>query len=124
MPARAYSTRAWSFCVREQDADGGLSSAAIMFLVPAHVGVELADVLVAELFEFQFYQHVALQDSVVEDQVDESVGIADQDALLPGLETEAVAEFEQEFLHLSRSWSSRCDSLITSWGLRPRNSKI
>ena len=31
-------------------------------------------------------------------QVDESVRIADQYALLPGLETEAVAEFEQEFL--------------------------
>ena len=43
---------------------------------------------------------MALQNAVVEDQIDEPVGVADQDTLLPGLETEAVTEFEQEFLQL------------------------
>src|SRR5262249_9180963 len=41
---------------------------------------------------------MALQDAMVEDQIDEAVRVADQDPLLPGLEAEAVTELEQEIL--------------------------
>ena len=45
-------------------------------------------------------QHMALQDTMVEDQVDETVRIADEDAFLARLEAETVAEFDQECLQL------------------------
>ena len=40
------------------------------------------------------------QATLVEHQIDETIHIADQDALLACLETEAVAKFEQEFLKM------------------------
>ena len=87
------------FLRAEQKADGRVVAVGHHVLaVPAHVGVELADVLVAELLDFQIDQHMALEDAVIEDEIDEAVGVADEDALLAGLETEAVAQFEQEIL--------------------------
>jgi hypothetical protein len=35
---------------------------------------------------------------VIEDQIDKEVVIADQDAFLPGLKTEAIAKLQQEVL--------------------------
>jgi len=67
-------------------------------LVPADVGVELAEVFVAEASNFQLDKHMALQDSMVEDSVDKAVGVADEDALLARLEAEAVSEFQQKRL--------------------------
>src|SRR6478736_5503727 len=69
-------------------------------LVPADVSVELAEVLVAEGGDLELKQDVALQDAVVEDEVDEAVRVADQDALLPSFEAEAVTKLEQELLQL------------------------
>jgi len=69
-----------------------------VFLVVADVAVELAEVFVLEGIVFQFDQHVALEDAMVEDEIDEEVFAADQQAFLPGFEAEAVAEFEQEVL--------------------------
>src|SRR5580693_4165578 len=43
---------------------------------------------------------MAFQNSMVEDQINKAVRVADQDTLLPSLETESVAELEQEFLQL------------------------
>jgi hypothetical protein len=38
--------------------------------IPAHIGVKLANILVAELHELQFDEDVAFQDAVVEHQID------------------------------------------------------
>src|SRR5205823_5280104 len=40
-----------------------------------------------------------LEDAVVEDQVDKEVLVADEDPLLPRLETEAASQLQQESLH-------------------------
>ena len=47
---------------------------------------------------FQVDQHVAAQQSVVEDKVDEEVAAVEAEALLARLEQEALAEFQQELL--------------------------
>jgi len=52
----------------------------------------------AELIDLKFDQHMAFKDAVLKDQIDKVMGISDQDALLPGLETEAMPHFQQEFL--------------------------
>ena len=41
---------------------------------------------------------MALEDSVVEDEIHEKVLVADEDAFLPGLEAEAVTHLQQELL--------------------------
>lgn len=55
---------------------------------------------VFESIVLEFDQHVAFEDAVVEHQVNEEMFAADEQALLPRLEAEAVAEFEQEALQL------------------------
>ena len=54
--------------------------------------------LVSELVELELDQHVALEDAVIEDQIDEEIAIANQQALLAGFETEAVTKFKQKLL--------------------------
>ena len=71
-----------------------------VLLIPTHVGIELAQVLVAEFIELELDQDVALEDPVVEHQVNEIMPAADQDALLPGLETETMAQLEEKILEL------------------------
>lgn len=66
--------------------------------VPAHVGIKLTKVFVAERIYLQFDQDMALEDAVVEDQVHETVRVANEDALLAGFETEPVSKFEQKSL--------------------------
>ncbi len=56
------------------------------------------DVFVAEVFQFQFNKHRAFEDTMIENQIDEVMCVADKDALLPSLETEAVAQLQQEIL--------------------------
>lgn len=46
----------------------------------------------------QFYDDVAMEDAVVEDEVGKVVAVVNDDAFLAGLKTEAIAEFEEEFL--------------------------
>ena len=53
-----------------------------------------------ELVEFQVDQDVAAQEAVVEDEVEEVVVVVEGEALLPGLEEEAFAEFEEEVLEM------------------------
>ena len=100
MPARAYSTRAWSFCLRtQQDADREIVAVGHHVLaIPTNVGVELADILVGEVLNLQIDQHMALQNPVIEDKIDKTIGVTDQNPFLPGLETEAMTEFQQEVL--------------------------
>ena len=66
-------------------------SGAQVAVVPTDIRVELADVLVGELFQLQIDQHMALQDAVIKHQVDEVVRVANQDASLTGFETKAPA---------------------------------
>jgi hypothetical protein len=40
------------------------------------------------------------ENAMVEDQVEKPMRVADENPFLAGLETEAVTEFEQEFLQL------------------------
>ena len=46
----------------------------------------------------QLHEDVALEHAVVEDEVHEEVLFADEEALLPGFEAEAVAHFHEEIL--------------------------
>jgi hypothetical protein len=83
----------------QKDADGRIISLSHHVLpVPAHVGVELADVLVIELFEIQLDQHVALEEAMVEDEVYEVVGVVEQNPLLACFETETVPQLQQKIL--------------------------
>lgn len=85
----------------EEEADGRVVVLAGDFgAVVVEVGVELARVLVAEGTDLEFDEDVALEDAVVEDEVDEEVVVADEESLLAGFEAEAVAEFEEEGLEV------------------------
>ena len=87
------------FAGAEEDADGRLVARGhLVFFVVGDVGVELAQVLVAKGIGLEFHQDVALEDAVVEDEIDEEMFVADEDALLPRLEAEAVAQLEEEIL--------------------------
>jgi hypothetical protein len=85
----------------EQDADRRVVVVGHhVFPVPAHIRVELAQVSVGERLDLQLHQHVAFENAMIEDQVHKAVGVADQDALLPRLETEAVAQLQQKVMQL------------------------
>ncbi len=85
-------------CAKE-DADGRVVAGGHLGVaVVGDVGVELAEVFVAEFVVFEFYDDVAMEDAVVEDEVGKVVAVVNNDAFLAGLNTEAIAEFEEEFL--------------------------
>lgn len=85
-------------CAKE-DADGRVVAGGHLGVaVVGDVGVELAEVFVAEFVVFEFYDDVAMEDAVVEDEVGKVVAVVNNDAFLAGLKTEAIAEFEEEFL--------------------------
>ena len=109
----------------EQDAHRRLVAVAHhVSLVPGDIGIELAEMLVPEFVHLQLDQHMAFQDAMVKDQVHESMGVADEDSLLPRLETETVAQFHAESpAACPESASSKSDSPMTSLDLMPRNSK-
>ncbi len=62
----------------------------LVLLVVADVGVELAQVFVLECIVFQLHQHMALENSVVKNQVNKGMFAADEQALLPGFKAKAV----------------------------------
>ena len=98
IPARAYLTRAWFFSVQRRMPIGGLSPGLISCSrYQTHVRVELAQVLVGEPIAFELGDHVALEDAVIKDEVDEEMITTDQDTALPRFETESTTEFEQDF---------------------------
>jgi len=83
----------------QQDADREIVAVGHHVLaIPTDVGVELADILVGEVLNLQIDQHMALQNPVIEDKIDKTIGVTDQNPFLPGLETEAMTEFQQEVL--------------------------
>jgi len=87
------------FVSAEQNADWRIVSLSHhVGSVPANVRVELAQILVAEAFDFEFDQDMAFQNSVVKDQVDKKVLVTNQNSLLPSFETEAMPELQQERL--------------------------
>ena len=67
---------------------------------PGDVGVELAEVFVAELVYFQLDEHMALENALIEDEVHEAACLADDNPLLPRLETETMAQFQEKILQL------------------------
>ena len=69
-----------------------------MLFVVGDVGIELAEVFVAEGLGFQFNEDVALEHAVVKHEIDEEVFAANENALLPGFEAEAVAHFQEKIL--------------------------
>lgn len=68
--------------------------------VPGDIGVQLANVFVAECGDLQFHQDMAFENAVIEHEVHEVVTVTDQDTLLPRLETETVAQLEQKVVQL------------------------
>jgi hypothetical protein len=83
----------------EENADGRqVAWGHLVFFIVGDVGVELAEMFVAEGIRLEFHQDVALEHAVVKDEVDEEVFVADEDALLPGLEAEAMTQLEKEIL--------------------------
>ena len=72
-------------------ADGRLVAGGhfVLFII-GDIGVELAEVLVAERLGFQFHKDMALEHAVIEDKINEEMFVANEDAFLPGLKAEAV----------------------------------
>ena len=83
----------------EEDADGWLVAGChfVLFVV-GDVGIELAEVFVAEGLGFQFNEDVALEHAVVKHEIDEEVFASNEDAFLPGFEAEAVTHFQEKLL--------------------------
>lgn len=86
----------------EQDANGRVVAGAHLVLaVMRNVCVELSEVLMRELLVLQLYDDTAMQNAVVEHKVVIIVLVVNDNALLAGLEAEALAEFEDELLQVS-----------------------
>jgi len=95
----------------EDEADGRviLRSAAKVIEHP-HIHVELADVLMGELADLEVDQNEALEEVVVENEVDvEMLGFRG-DAVLAGDESEALASSSRNGWSLSMIAASRSDS--------------
>lgn len=76
-----------------------------------HVGTFKAQVLMREFVNFKVNQNVALQQAVVEDQVNVEIVFVKCESLLPCFKQEALAQLQQEGLHLA-------DGCILQIGLR------
>jgi hypothetical protein len=70
----------------EQDSYGRIVAFGhFVLFIPAYICIELAYMFMTEFIDLQFDQHMAFKNAVVKDQVNEVMGISDQDTLLPGL---------------------------------------
>ena len=79
----------------------GFSSGVFTIAVEVvHVHLHLPQILMAELVELEVDEHIAAQQAVVEDEIDEEVVLVEGEALLAGLEEKALAQFEQEVFEL------------------------
>jgi hypothetical protein len=65
------------------------------------VNLHLAEVLMGEIVELEVDDDVATQEPVVENEIKEVVVAIEGETLLPGLEEEALAEFEEEFFEVA-----------------------
>jgi len=95
----------------------------LVFFVVGDVGVELAEVLVAEGIGLEFHEDVALEHAVVEDEIDEEVFVADEDAFCRASKQKPWPSSRRKSWRRSSKASSRSDSAMTSRERRPRNSK-
>src|SRR3990172_6882927 len=71
-----------------------------VLFVPTHVGIELADVFVAEGRQLEFHQDMAFEYPVVKHQIDKIMRITHEDAFLPRFKTESMSQFQQKFPQL------------------------
>jgi hypothetical protein len=60
----------------------------------------LAEVFVGEFVYFELDEDMALEDTVIENQIHKPSGLSNDDALLPGFEAKAVTELNQEFMQV------------------------
>lgn len=89
------------FLRAEDEADGGVIAADLVkVFIQADVAVHLADILMGELADFEIDEDEALQEVVVEDEIDAEFVVLEDEAFLPRDKTEAAPEFEQEGLEV------------------------
>ena len=84
------------------DADGGafrVGFNAAVKVVDVHL--HLAQVLVGELADLEVDQHIAAQQAVVENQIDEKMVVVKGKALLTGFKQKALAQLQQKMLDLA-----------------------
>jgi hypothetical protein len=91
---------------------------------PIDIGVELTQVLVGKAADFEFNQDVTFENAVIEDQIDGKMFVADEKALWRASKQKPRPTSSRKSWSLSRRAFSSADSLITSCGCRPRNSKM
>src|SRR6185369_10659615 len=85
----------------EQDADGGVFVGGFHEAVEVvHIHLHLPQILMAELVEFEVDDHIAAQQTVVEDEIDEEVVFVEGETLLASLEEKSLAQFQQEVFEL------------------------
>lgn len=54
-----------------------------------------------ELADFEIYQHIAAQQAVIKNQIDEKCSLAKVEALLPGFKKKALAQRQQKMPNLA-----------------------
>ena len=85
----------------KQDAHGRIVAVVhLVFAVIGHVGVELPEIFVVELVILQLDNHIAMQNPVVEHQVGIIILVVDDDALLPCLKAEPLAQLHDKLLQM------------------------
>lgn len=87
-------------CAKQESHRWVVSDRHHILSIPSDVGVELAQMFVAEFIHFEFDEHVALEDAVIENDIHEATCLTNEDALLPRLEAKAVAQLQQKVLQL------------------------
>ena len=98
MSAKAYSASSWFLSV-QQDTDGRVVVLRHDVLsIPSDASVELAEIFVAESHHLHFHQYMTFGGSVVEDEIDEEMILADQNVHLLVLEAKSMTQFEREIL--------------------------
>jgi hypothetical protein len=85
----------------DDDADGGfVLGATALIVIHPHIHVHLADVLIGEFTGLEIEDDAALEEVIVEDEIDVEVLGIGADALLASDEGEALAQFQQEGLQV------------------------
>jgi hypothetical protein len=69
------------------------------------IHLHLAEILMCQLSYFQIDEHVALQKTVVENQIDEEVFFIESEALLTCLEKKSLTKFKKKMLNV---FDDRC----------------
>src|SRR4030042_1595702 len=87
------------FARAKKDADRRLVAFShLMGTIVTDIGIELAEVFVAEFIHLELHQHMALEHAMVKNEVHEKRLAADKQAFLAPLKAESMAEFQQELL--------------------------